>query len=817
MNTNYLRKLVFSTAFLAFSFCASAQDQNEISKIRSKSDLNKLQTMRKNLSEKATSEKEKAMIMAKQKGWKSKMTTSDGRYQELERVVDGKPIYYTTFNVDAAESTRTDHLHSGGSLGLNLMGQNMTAHVWDGGLARSSHQEYDGAGGTNRFSVGDGSSTLNFHAAHVTGTIIASGVQSSAKGMAPHAEAIGYDWNSDTSEAASAASDGMLVSNHSYGYAARDSFGNVQLPEYFFGGYIDVSQEWDEIMFNAPYYLMVVAAGNDGNDNSLSSDPTGGFGFDKLSGHATAKNNLVVANANDANIDANGNLNSVSINSSSSEGPTDDFRIKPDITGNGTNVYSTYESSNTAYASITGTSMASPNVTGSLLVLQQHYNNTTGNFMRSATLKGLALHTADDAGASGPDAVFGWGLLNAKKAAETITNEGEFSQIEELTLNQGESYSITVDSDGTSPLLASISWTDRAGVAVTSTNSTTPVLVNDLDIRVSKNGTSYFPYELTGATTSATKDNDVDPYERVDINGAAGTYTVTVTHKGTLTSGSQNFSMIITGITADGVIDDGGEEEEEEENENPIDITYCDSEGSDSSFEWIDYVSFGGIENSTSNDGGYADYTSLTASVAPGETETLVISAGFASTAYTEFWKIWIDYDQNGTFDEDEILGSGSSSSSGNLSVDVTIPIAATLGVTTMRVSMKYDSEQTACETFSYGEVEDYAINITNNSNFSTFASKSITAFDEGPLSSVLGFEEASSFKVYPNPSIDFVKINIESTRDIEFEIKNVVGELISKGRAINGVIDVVNIQSGIYFLSANDGQKTFTTKLIKK
>eukprot|EP00218_Dolichomastix_sp_CCMP3274_P013293 CAMPEP_0170150948 /NCGR_PEP_ID=MMETSP0033_2-20121228/48101_1 /TAXON_ID=195969 /ORGANISM="Dolichomastix tenuilepis, Strain CCMP3274" /LENGTH=62 /DNA_ID=CAMNT_0010388017 /DNA_START=443 /DNA_END=628 /DNA_ORIENTATION=- len=62
----------------------------------------------------------------------------------------------------------------------------MTAHVWDGGVARSTHQEYDGAGGNNRFSTGD-SGALNYHSAHVTGTIMASGVVADAKGMAPHA------------------------------------------------------------------------------------------------------------------------------------------------------------------------------------------------------------------------------------------------------------------------------------------------------------------------------------------------------------------------------------------------------------------------------------------------------------------------------------------------------------------------------------------------------------------------------------------------------------------------------------------------------
>jgi len=546
-----------------------AQTKLEVNKIRSGYDTQKLKRLETNFKEKAVSEKSKALEFAKNNNIETKMITKDGRMLELQRVVNGKPIYYSTFNVAAAESTRANHLQSGGSLGLNLMGQNMTAYVWDGGVANASHQEYDGSGGNNRFSIGDGSSTLNFHAEHVTGTIIASGYEANAEGMAPQASAIGSDWNDDKAEATFATSNGMLLSNHSYGYAVRNSLGQVQLNQYFFGGYIDESRDWDEIMFNAPNYLMVVAAGNDGEDDTAVNNPTGGAGWDKLTGHSTSKNNLVVANAQDAIIDDNGNLISVIINSSSSEGPTDDMRIKPDITGNGTDLYSSfnlasYDSTygtnlgdgniNDDYASITGTSMASPNVTGSLLLLQQHYNNLNGSYMKAATLKGLALHTADDAGVSGPDAVFGWGLLNAKEAAEIITEKDTGSEVKELTLTSGETYSITVNSDGVNPLLASISWTDRAGTAVTSVNSTTPVLVNDLDIRVTQAGTSYLPYMLTGPTTSVQQDNIVDPYERVDVIGATGEYTITVTHKGTLVGGSQNYSLIISGLSSTPVI-----------------------------------------------------------------------------------------------------------------------------------------------------------------------------------------------------------------------------------------------------------------------
>ena len=136
---------------------------------------------------------------------------------------------------------------------------------------------------------------------------------------------------------------------------------------------------------------------------------------------------MVVAAANDANIDSNGNLLGVIIANFSSEGPTDDFRIKPDIAGNGVSVYSTYDNSNTAYNSISGTSMASPNIAGSLVLLQQHYNNLNNSFMKAATLKGLALHTADDAGFSGPDAIFGWGLMDSKLQLKPL-------QIKEMNL-----------------------------------------------------------------------------------------------------------------------------------------------------------------------------------------------------------------------------------------------------------------------------------------------------------------------------------------------------------------------------------------------
>ncbi len=788
MKKNYLKSLFLMVSFLVV-LPAMAQTQLQKEQITSRYDKQKFQQLKSEFLQKTNVEKQRALQMAKTNNWPT-IVEKDGKYAEIQKVVDGKPIYYTTYNVDAARSTRTDHLNSGGSLGLNLNGQNMTAYVWDGGIARASHQEYDGAGGTNRFSVGDGSSSLNFHAAHVTGTIIASGVQAAAKGMAPHARAIGNDWNSDIAEATTAAGNGMLVSNHSYGFATRNpNTGQPWLPDHYFGGYIDESRSWDNLMFNAPNYLMVVAAGNDGNDNSANGAPlNGNSSYDKLTGHSTSKNNLVVANAQDANINANGDLVSVSINSSSSEGPTDDLRIKPDITGNGTGVYSTYESSNTAYNSITGTSMASPNVAGTLLILQQHYNNVNGSFMRSATLKGLALHTADDAGSNGPDAIFGWGLLNAKRAAEAITQNGNESKIEELTLTSGQTYQITVDSDGVNDLMASISWTDRPGTANTIVNNPNAVLVNDLDIRVTQGSTTSNPWRLTGITTNGTGDNTVDPFERVDVANASGTYTITVSHKGSLTGGSQNYTLIVTGLsgtpvvcnatTPTGLNVDGfgsdnatmswdsvagatydlryrvsGTSSWTVSSENgttaslssltpettyevqvrskcsdgsnsvysstvtftttEVQLNYCDSASTNVNDEYISRVQLNTIDNSSGAQF-YSDFTNISTSLTQGNNYTITVTPTWTGTLYNEGYSVWIDYNHDGDFaDAGEQVWTQSPTQATPVSGSFTIPSGTYVGATRMRVSMKYNAIPTECESFTYGEVEDYTVNLT--------------------------------------------------------------------------------------------------------
>ncbi|SEP89610.1 S8 family serine peptidase [Flavobacterium urocaniciphilum] len=548
MKNKILSLFIFSIGFMGFS-----QSSKDVKNITKDYDIDLIKKRSIEFKELEASEKARAYQYALVNNIPLSYTDKEGNFHQLMKLTpDGYPIYFATENQAAAKSTRALQLNTGGSLGLNLNGQGMVARVWDGGKVRTTHNYFGG----RVESIDDPSGTTYVaHATHVTGTVLADG-PTSIRGMAYQATGRTFDWTDDESEVLSEVLEGMLVSNHSYGVPVTSQSGTT-LPAWYIGTYSQDAANWDEIAYLSPYYLMVVSAGNDGL-NQNNAEPIS-YGYDKLVGNKTAKNNLIVANAQDASVDAVGNLTAaVAINTSSSQGPTDDRRIKPDITGNGTGLTSTTSTSNTATTSMTGTSMASPNVAGTLILLQQHYNNLTTKFMKAATLKGLACHTADDAGTIGPDAIFGWGLLNAKAAAQAITGNGLSAWISEQNLNQGQSFTMNVKALGTTPLAASITWTDVPGDpnnGERAANDLTKALVNDLDIRITRNATTYFPWKLNDDITAdaiRTQDNAIDNVELVKIDSpvANGDYTITITHKGNLVTGKQNYSLVITGLTS---------------------------------------------------------------------------------------------------------------------------------------------------------------------------------------------------------------------------------------------------------------------------
>ncbi|UQD56654.1 endonuclease [Flavobacterium sp. K5-23] len=143
-------------------------------------------------------------------------------------------------------------------------------------------------------------------------------------------------------------------------------------------------------------------------------------------------------------------------------------------------------------------------------------------------------------------------------------------------------------------------------------------------------------------------------------------------------------------------------------------LTYCTSQGNSTADEKIGKVVFGTINNTSSGTAGYENYTAISTSATRGTAYTITITPSWTSTVYSEGYAVWIDYNQNGLFtDAGEQVWTKATSTTTPASGSFTIPATATLGSTRMRVSMKYNGVPTACEAFSYGQVEDYTVTIT--------------------------------------------------------------------------------------------------------
>ena len=488
----------------------------------------------------------------------------------------GQPIYYTTYNVNAAKTTGASSMQQGGELGLDLRGRGMVVGIYDQTRPKANHREFG-----NRVTQIDGSTEiLSNHATHVTGTLLAAGINSSAKGMANEATGWAFNWDGDVSKMIQNGYDpdlrpgGHLISNHSYGnlvgwyqhangnwaWAGNESINNRE--DYRFGFYTSKSQQIDDLAFAKPYYTIVWAAGNDRSDvGDGSKNPDGPE--DSIGPEGVPKNNITIGAVNEV-INYQG-PDDVVMSSFSSWGPTDDGRIKPDVVAMGVNVFSTSitDAQTDSYTSMSGTSMAAPNATGSLFLLQELFHSrNAGNYMRSSTLKALAIHTTKEAGTSpGPDYRFGWGLLDVKAAAALVLNEnGSSDLIRELVLDNHQVFEHEFVSDGIQPIKATIAWTDPAGSPpAPSLNPTDLMLVNDLDLRIiDEDGKEHFPWSLNpreGATARAVHDRDNfrDNVEQVFIAAPeAKKYTLRISHKGNLKNNLQAFSLVLSAGVSDG-------------------------------------------------------------------------------------------------------------------------------------------------------------------------------------------------------------------------------------------------------------------------
>ncbi|WP_299112134.1 M14 family zinc carboxypeptidase [uncultured Winogradskyella sp.] len=146
-------------------------------------------------------------------------------------------------------------------------------------------------------------------------------------------------------------------------------------------------------------------------------------------------------------------------------------------------------------------------------------------------------------------------------------------------------------------------------------------------------------------------------------------------------------------------------------------ISYCANLGGDVSDEYIGRVQLNDIDNSSGAQS-YSDFTNISTILRSGVQYTITITPEWTGSAFSEGYRVWIDYDRDGNFSTAErIVSTQPATGTSPVSVNFTVPGTVTTGDTRMRVVMQYNTlPASACDSngYDYGEVEDYTISLFN-------------------------------------------------------------------------------------------------------
>jgi chitodextrinase len=228
-----------------------------------------------------------------------------------------------------------------------------------------------------------------------------------------------------------------------------------------------------------------------------------------------------------------------------------------------------------------------------------------------------------------------------------------------------------------------------------------------------------------------------------------------------------------------------------------VTLTYCTASATTTTDERIGKVVFGTINNTSTGTAGYENFTALSTNVVRGTANTITITPFWTSTVWSEGYAVFIDYNQNGLFtDAGETVWTKAASTTTPVSGTFTIPATAALGTTRMRVILKYNAIPAACGSFTYGQVEDYTVNITS-------AAKDTA--------------NTIAFNLYPNPVKGEV-LNISNLSGASsYSIYNMMGQEVSKGIIENDAVFVGSLRAGTYLLEVTNENGSTSKRFIKE
>lgn len=222
-------------------------------------------------------------------------------------------------------------------------------------------------------------------------------------------------------------------------------------------------------------------------------------------------------------------------------------------------------------------------------------------------------------------------------------------------------------------------------------------------------------------------------------------------------------------------------------------VSYCSASANNTADERIGNVKFGTINNTSTGTAGYENFTSISTNVTRGTAYAISVTPVWTSTVYSEAYAVYIDYNGDGDFtDSGELAWSKTGSTTSPATGSITIPSTATLGSTRMRVMMQYSSvPSSSCGTYTYGQVEDYTLNIVSSGRGEIGTKDLIT-----------------DIKLYPNPVKDILYISNTTAED--YKIFDMGGKLINSGKLERGSVNVSTLIKGAYMIQIGETSKRF-------
>lgn len=401
------------------------------------------------------------------------------------------------------------------------------------------------------------------HGTHVAGTVAGDNfanplVHDPGDGMAPGAKLVVQDCGYQVNDCADCPGIGCPVVDlnpvfqQTYSQGARlhtNSWGDQENanPQ---NNYTTGSQDVDEFMWNHKDFLIFFAAGNSGPGTGSVGSPS------------TAKSAISVG-ATLRGTSAN------SMASFSSCGPTDDGRIKPEVTVPGSSIVSANNdgnvtTNNCGTIAFSGTSMATPGAAGLTALIRQYYTDGfypsgaavpgDGFPPSAALLRATLVNSAQSMTGAGaiPGNCQGWGRVLLDNALyfpsepRRLWVEDDAPAFPSGSTNQDRSFTFTVAAG--QPFKATLAWTDFP-----STPAANPHLNNDLDLLLTGPGGTYRGNVFaSGQSTTGGSADRRNTLEQVFLVApAAGTYTVTA-RSFNVPNGPQPFALVVTGAVTEG-------------------------------------------------------------------------------------------------------------------------------------------------------------------------------------------------------------------------------------------------------------------------